>query len=233
MSENNTSNTKYNAKIYNEKLPKTVFEPLRKFAESDCLLVPKSSKNYGLANKPNNCHLNVKEHVEKMGGTAINGWLLCRNQSIINAGIWMWAFHSVWLTDDNQLLDVTRDANYENCSFTTFLPDKTRRTNLDEGINYNNVVVFENARTANLLSQSLSLELQAGTLYWTVNQLRNIKKIDDHSGMYRSLRAEYPKNIDLIKKQYGVTIQNSRIVQSPANDEFSEDIFFDFSLSAA
>ena len=224
----------FNAKNYSDKLPKTIRQPLQQFAGNDCLLVKRWDDDFGLERREGNCHLNVKGYIDALGGEMVSGWLLCRNRRLKDVGMWVWSFHSVWLTDENELLDVTDDESYKTNAFTTFLPDATRCVDLDEGINYNNIVIFENEAFAKHYGNSINAETHAGIVYWMSDDMRRVKEITQHSGQYRWLNDEYKNNQTMLYEQYGIAIIDNQIVKTDAaNDMLSADVLFDFSLSCA
>lgn len=224
----------FNAKNYSEKLPKTIRQPLQQFAGSDCLLVKRWSDDFGLERGEGNCHLNVKGYIDALGGEMVNGWLLCRNRRLKDVGMWVWSFHSVWLTDENELLDVTDDESYKTNAFTTFLPDANRHVDLEEGINYNNIVIFENEAFAKHYGNSINAETHAGIVYWMSDNMMRVKELNQHSGEYCWLNDEYKNNQTKLYEQYGIAIIDNQIVKTEAaNDKLSADVMFDFSLSCA
>ena len=224
----------FNAKNYSDKLPKTIRQPLQQFAGNDCLLVKRWSDDFGLETKEGNCHFNVKGYVEALGGETVNGWLLCRNKQLMNVGIWLWSFHSVWLTDENELLDVTEDKNYKTNAFTTFLPDLSRRVDLEEGVNYNNIVIFETEAIAKHYGQSIGVDIKAGTVYWMSEDMLRVRELTEHTGQYRWLHKEYKHNQSMLLQKYGIAIVDDKIVKTDAaNDNLSADVLFDFSVHCA
>lgn len=224
----------FNAKNYTDKLPKTIRQPLQQFAENDCLLVKRWSDDSGLETKQGNCHINVKGYVDALGGKMVNGWLLCRDNKLMNVGVWVWSFHSVWLTKENELLDVTDDERYKNNAFTTFIPDEARKVNLDEGINYNNIVIFDNEAIAKHYGNSIGVEIKPGVIYWISDDMLRVKELTQHSGQYRWLHDEYKHNHSLLLQKYGIAIIDDRMVKTgAANDRISADLLFDFSLNCA
>lgn len=224
----------FNSKIYSDKLPKTIRQPLTQFAGNDCLLVRKWADDLGLENRDGNCHINVKGYVDALGGEMVNGWLLNRNKRFMKVGLWSWSFHSVWLTDEDELLDVTNNTYYETNAFTTFIPDSTRKFDLDEGINYNNIVIFDNKAFAQHYGNSIGVEVNEGVVYWATEDMLRLKTLTEHSGQYRLLHNEYKNNISLLHQKYGIAIVDNKIVKTDsANDDLSADVLFDFSLSCA
>jgi hypothetical protein len=224
----------FNAKNYSDKLPKTIRQPLQQFAGNDCLLVKRWSDDFGLEAKEGNCHFNVKGYIDALGGEMVNGWLLCRSKQMMKVGMWVWSFHSVWLTDENELLDVTEDEQYKNNAFTTFLPDVARKVDLDEGINYNNIVIFENEAFAKHYGNSIGVDVKAGVVYWMSEDMMRLKELTEHSGQYRWLHKGYIHNHSMLYEKYGIAIVDDRVVKlDAANDNLSADVLFDFSLSCA
>lgn len=224
----------FNAKNYSDKLPKTIRQPLQQFAENDCLLVKRWNDDFGLERRKGNCHLNVRGYVEALGGEMVNGWLLFRSKRLLNAGVWVWSFHSVWLTDEKELFDVTDDEQYKNNAFSTFIPDSTRRVNFEEGINYNNIAIFENQSFATHYGESIGVDIKVGEVYWISDDMLRVKTLEQHSGEYRWLHDEYKRNKEMLYEKYGIAIVNNKIVKTDAaNDNLSADVLFDFSLSCA
>lgn len=224
----------FNAKNYSDKLPKTIRQPLTQFAGNDCLLVKKWNDDFGLETRQGNCHFNVKGYVDALGGEMVNGWLLYRKRTLLDVGLWVWGFHSVWLTDEGDLFDVTDDACYKNNAFTTFIPDSTRKVNFDEGINYNNVAIFENQAFAKHYGESIGVDLKAGTVYWMSDDMMRVRELNQHSGQYRWLNDEYKHNQTLLYQKYGIAIVDNKIVRTEsANENLPAEVLFDFSLRTA
>jgi len=224
----------FNSKIYSEKLPKSIRGSLQQFAGNDCLLVKKCIDDYGLEKRAGNCHNNVKGYVEALGGEMINGWLLNRNKRLMSVGLWVWSFHSVWLTDENELLDVTDDKHYKTNAFTTFIPDAIRKVDLEEGVNYNNIVIFENEAFAKHCGSRIGVDIKVGIVYWVSEDMLRMKELSEHSGQYRLVHKEYKNNISMLHQKYGIAIVDNKIVKTDsANDDLSADVLFDFSLSYA
>jgi hypothetical protein len=224
----------YNAKNYTDKLPKSIRQPLKQFAGNDCLLVKRLSDDLSLETKEGNCHFNVKGYVDTLGGKMLNGWLLCRNKKFMNVGMWVWSFHSIWLTDENELLDITEDQNYKNNTFTTFIPDVIRKVDMDEGINYNSIVIFDNKPFAKHFGDAIGVDIKADVIYWVSDDMMRVKELTEHSGQYRWLHKGYTKNHSLLYEKYGIAIVDNRVIEiDAANDQLSADVLFDFSLSCA
>tara|TARA_B100000795_G_C22597135_1_gene359734 strand:- start:3 stop:719 length:717 start_codon:yes stop_codon:yes gene_type:complete len=70
------------------------------------------------------CHSNVTELVERIGGKAIRGyWLQRKKNGTMTAFIW----HSIWETPEGKWVDVTASStkNYETCKELDFIPVAT------------------------------------------------------------------------------------------------------------
>lgn len=224
----------FKAKNYSDKLPNSIKNSLKQFTNNDCLLVKRMTDDFGLERRSGNCHFNVMEYVDAFGGEVVNGWLLYRNKRLLNIGMWIWSFHSIWLTDKNELLDITDDKQYQNNAFSTFIPDANRRVNFEEGINFNNIVIFENKAFAKHYGNTIGIDIEVGEIYWISDDMLRLRTLVQHSGEYRWLHKEYKNNIARLHEKYGIAIVDGKLVKTDvANDEFSSDLLFDYSLSCA
>jgi hypothetical protein len=217
--------------LYTQKIPSNVREGMSKLTGDDCYLIKRRKK--GLTGKgiQGNCHFNVQQWVDKIGGERIRGWLLYRNRSLMNKGLWIWVFHSVWKTPEGEIVDVTQDSTYEGSDFTTVWFDKSRDIDLLEGTSYNNVVVFENFNSASSFSKNVGVEALVGEPYWTTNSMSNILKISDHSGKYKWLDESFPNNIKLLESEYNCKVIDGKLVPNEgSSNKISSKIFFDYSV---
>ena len=220
----------YDSQIYNEKIPSYVLAPMLEFTQSDCLLVKKRRRGATSKGKTGNCHVNVQNWVDKIGGACVSGWLLNRDRRFLNKGIWIWSFHSVWLTPENKLADVTIDPIYENNDFVTFWTDKNRIAEWKTGKNYNNIVIFQHADIAKRnLSENL-VNPKSGEIYWATLNLQNLRAIGQHDGMYRHIKKEFPENIKFMEEKYGLTFSNGKLVSLNGKGSYSSELLFDTSL---
>lgn len=224
------------AKIYTNKLPITIQSALKNFSGNDCYLIKKTKDNLGLERKSGNCHINVQQYIDKLGGEMLNGWLLFRDKKIISYGLWVWSFHSVWKTTDGKLIDVTSDKMYEGSEFTTFLPDATRKFDGAEGVGYNNIIVLENKSFADKFGMSIGRQVEVGKVYWAIDNFKAVKELDEHSGQYRYITEEYPHNIKLLEEKYNVVPDGNGLKPKPGATidprGVPVDLLFDFSLGA-
>lgn len=224
------------AKLYTNKLPTVLQEPLKSFSGNDCYLVAKAKDNMGLEQKSGNCHLNVQQYIDKFGGEMVNGWLLYRNKSILNLGMWAWSFHSVWKKSDGKVVDVTKDKMYEGNDFTTFLPDSSRKFDNAEGIGYNNIVLLESKSFADKFGMSIGKEIDVGKVYWAIDTFKAIKDLNEHSGQYRYITNEYPHNIKLLEEKYNVMPDGNGLKPKPGATMDPRgvpvDLLFDFSVGS-
>ena len=217
--------------IYTHKIPSNVRNGMSTFSGDECYLVRRRKK--GLTGKgiQGNCHFNVQGWVDKIGGERLSGWLLYRNRSLINKGIWVWIFHSLWKTPEGQVVDVTQDSNYEGSDFTTVWLDKSRDIDIKEGTSYNNVIVFENSTSANIFTKNLGSEVLVGIPYWATPSMNHIRKISEHTGKYRWIDESFPNNINLLESEYNCKVKDGKLVPNQgANNQISTKIFFDYSV---
>ena len=221
----------YATKQYSSKLPSSVKEALFKFSGNHCLEVKRLKETLGLSQLQGRCHQNVLDHVAAYGGEMVNGWLLGKNSRLNKLGVWLWSFHSVWLTDEGLLIDVTEDRNYVSGTRTIFIPDTARRFDLTEGIAYNNIVAFENWRIGKHFSEKIKASLRPNKVYWTNSGIDLVRTLEQHSGQYRLLYG-YSKNIKMLEEKYGVVIGSTlKIESSRGATRLPVDALFDFSLS--
>jgi hypothetical protein len=99
---------------------------------------PTIVRNMDIKENIRNCHLNVKEAVEKYGGSHIYGWYIQINDNISSEfyGIYDAMFHSNWLQSDGELISVTPDPKHEK--FHIFLHDPIRKYDWVNRVSYNN-----------------------------------------------------------------------------------------------
>lgn len=225
----------YNARLFTDKLPDKIIAPLKEFAGNDCYLIKRDVDRKSLLSNQNNCHINVKKYIEKFGGEMLNGWLLCRKDEWIDKlGLWVWHYHSVWIKPDGKIVDVTDNRNYRNLPLSTFIPDAKRKIDLDNGIAYNSIAVFENARVANIFADASgeTRQLLPGTVYWTTNQVKYFRGLDEHTGEYRHIRSEYAENLKMLEEKYGFIVKDNKLTPvDPDVGYVPVDVFFDFSMS--
>lgn len=227
------TNKVLNVKPYTNKIPPKVRVAMENFADGDCLLVERNTKDIDGVVKQGNCHLNVKQLVDKFGGELVCGWLLYRSNQFINDGFYAWNYHAVWLTADNKLYDVTEDRTYGDALYSTFWVDKKRTVDLDKGVSYNCIVAMENRDYADAFGKSVGQQVNLGEVYWATGNYRHIKKLSEHSGIYKLMRPEYPENIKSLEKEYNCKIVDGKLIPNKGNDDkVSIDIVFDYSLSS-
>jgi len=217
--------------IYTHKIPSNVRDGMSTFSGEECYLIRRRKK--GLTGKgiQGNCHFNVQGWVDKIGGERLTGWLLYRNRSLINKGLWVWVFHSLWKTPEGQIVDVTQDSTYEGSDFTTVWLDKSRDIDISEGTSYNNVVVFENNTSAKNFTKNVGTEALVGIPYWTTPSMNDILKISEHTGKYRWVDESFSENIKLLESEYNCKVKDGKLVPNEgASNQISSKIFFDYSV---
>lgn len=228
---------------YTDKLPFQLNEILKAFTGSECVMVRKIKDNDKRkiknisASASGNCHLNVKAYIDKFGGKAQCGWLLSRVPKLLEREMYVWNFHSAWLTPDNKLLDVTNDKYYIGRDKTIFVADTQRVADIVEGLSYNNFIVFTNSNVVRQYGDAVDLPLELYKQYWCDNTLRRFIPIDEHTGVYRLINKEYTNNLKKMCEEYEVDIINGRPIPKP-NSKYDvlgalpTQILFDYSLNS-
>lgn len=224
----------YDARLHTDKLPANIVDGLKNFSGNDCYLIKRDVDRKSFLCNKNNCHLNVMKRIEKFGGEMINGWLLSKNKMFLDMGIWVWSYHSVWLTPKGKIVDVTDNEDYKNLPLSTFIPDFNRKIDLENGIAYNTIVIFDNFRVADKLAEASNEDRQlvSGVVYWTTSSVKFFRELDEHSGQYLIFRKEYPQNLKKLEEQYECRVEGNRLIpNNPAVNQMQSNIFFDFSVS--
>ena len=220
---------------YADKLTPALNSLLKSFAGGECIMVRKIKSKDTIKGKAGNCHINVKQYVDKDGGSSISGWLLGRIPHLIEKGMYVWNFHSVWLKPDNKLIDVTDDQHYLGRDKTIFVPDSTRVPDLTEGTSFNSFLVFTERAFAEHYGKSIGKEIRVNTPYWCDNTMTRLIDIDKHSGVYRLLSTEYKHNYQRMCDEYELDIVNGKPVPKVGSKyEFAVpvEMMFDYSVSS-
>ena len=202
---------------YADKLPPSLNAVLKSFTGGECVMVRKAKEKEKITGKAGNCHYNVKVVVDKNGGSMVSGWLLSRNPSLMDKGMYIWNFHSVWMKPDGKLLDVTEDRHYEGRDKTIFVPDVTRKPDLDEGTSYNSFVVFTEGAFARHYGTSIGREIVTNKPYWADNLVRTLIEVDEHSGVYRLVLSQDSPNYKRMCDEYEIDFINGRPVPRPGS----------------
>lgn len=222
------------SKNYTNKINQKVASEMKMFTNQECILVKRIIDKNSEYSKEGKCHLNVQHMVKNYGGEQIYGWLLTRNKQLINkCGVWHWMFHSVWKNKDGELIDVSKDTNYEGQEFSTFWLDANRKADLDEGLFYNSIVSFENVEFAKRNLGYLESDSKNGEIFWTNNKISHFKKIDEHNGQYYMLNNTFKKNYEKLEEKYGLKFVNGQLVSQNDSDSVDVDAMYDFSLNLA
>ena len=148
-------------------------------------------------------------------------------------GIWVWSYHSVWLTPKGKIVDVTDNEDYKNLPLSTFIPDFNRKIDLENGIAYNTIAIFDNFKVADKFSKANNenRQLVSGVVYWTTSLIKFFRELSEHSGQYLIFRNEYPQNLKKLEEQYDCKVEGNKLVpNNPAVNKFKTDVFFDFSV---
>lgn len=222
---------------YSDKLPESLNQVLKSFTGCECIMVRKIKDKGMIKGKAGNCHLNVQALIDKEGGTSVSGWLLTRVPQLIEKGLYIFAFHSVWQKPDGKLVDVTEDKNYVGRDKSIFVPDASRVPDLIEGTSYNNFAVFTNPAIANYFGKFVNKNIIANKLYWCDAGATRLLDIDEHSGVYRLVTANYTENYKKLCDEYEIDFVNRRPVFRPdskyaAVENLPVRMFFDYGLSS-
>lgn len=216
---------------YKNKLPKTIVQAMQQVTGDDCYIINRRIKGVTGNGENNNCHFNVQDLVERIGGERISGWLLLRDKALYRNGIYVWTFHSIWKTPENKYVDVTKSEQYGNEKLATFWHDSQRHADLIEGTAFNSVITLENEKAVQIIEKATSTLLAIEKAYWTVNDMRLFSELDDHSGEYRFLLNQYPQNIKLLEEKYNCKMEGRGFVSNNGDDTVSSKMLFDFAVS--
>ena len=215
---------------YSGKIPKSVRLPMAEFTSSDCVLVDRHFAS-GSRSQQGNCFINVARQAKKYGGQSIHGWMLNYNENIQAMGMWSWQFHAIWETPWDTWLDISKFHSYDSIGnkFTWFWIDKKRKANIQEGTAYNSVIAFERMPPPNIYDES-AFPIKVGQLYWTAGGFGHLKKLSQHSGVYRFCTKNYPRNVELLESKYGIRKQGNSVVSVTGSDSVPHDALFDFNI---
>jgi len=223
--------TTYATKHYSSKLPRRVNDAMWQFSGNHVLAVKRLKETLGLSQAEGFCHTNVLEHVAAHGGQIVSGWMLENNAILVNNGLLIWSFHSVWRTKEGLLIDVTNDSSSPQRSRTIFLPERLRTYDSINGIAYNNIVILTTPKLARHVSKQVGVEMSANKVYWMNNDMTNVRKLTDHSGQYRDVSPEFPENLELLEQRYGAVIKPDGSVFLKDLSKNRSDMIFDFGVS--
>lgn len=178
-----------------------------------------------------NCHTNVSKQIEEFGGSLLNGWLLTKKSSLINNGIWRWTYHSVWMKNNDECYDITKDKDNSR-DYSTFVVDSNRKINLKVGITYNDILIIESQELVSAYNETgaYDFEVKSGVAYWVLPDLSRIRDTVNYDGRYRLIRPEYPLNSKMIEEQYDLKIINGKLVSNTGSQEVNSNMLFEFSL---
>ena len=98
-----------------------------------------------------------------------------------------------------------------------FVPDIARVPDIEQGLAYNNFVVFTDANFARLFGENIGKKLASNKPYWCDRSVRLLLEIDEHTGIYRVVSTDYPKNKQMMCDEYEIDIVNGRPVPRPGS----------------
>lgn len=222
---------------YADKLPPSLNVVLKSFTACECSMVRKIKEKDKLNNRAGNCHVNVKAYVDNFGGLSVSRWILNRNSSLSDRGMFVWTFHSVWQKPDGKWLDVTEDKHYIGRDKSIFIPDSQRVPDLKEGLSHNNFLVIVEPKFAEYYGNSTGFKIITNKVYWTDTVMLRMLDTNEHSGVYRLITPEYPDNIKMMCDEYELEIVNGKPKPKPGS-KFEKagalpiKMIFDYSISS-
>lgn len=221
---------------YADKLPPSLNDELKKFTGNECVMVRYLKVKGKPIAKAGNCHLNVKSFVDSHGGKAVSGWIFYRDPELINKGLYVWIFHSIWEMPDGKWVDVTEDKRYKGRDKSIFVPDAVRLPDMVAGLTYNNFMIFTEPKFAAEYGNYIGENLRTNEIYWTDPEMLRIRRTEQFNGIYRLISPDYPNNIKILCEEYEVDIVNGNLVPKPGSKyaeigAFPAKIFFDYSFS--
>jgi hypothetical protein len=219
-------------RAYSEKIPNTVRIAMSDFTAGECYLVRRRKRGATSEGAQGNCHVNVQAWVDKKGGKRIPCWMLYRDRKLESSGLWIWIFHSLWQSPENEISDVTQHEAYANADYTTVWFDAKRDVDLEQGISFNNILCLATQQAADTLSNTLGYQIEVGKCYWATSSLSVVVPLDGHSGQYRWITREFPQNIRKLEEQYDCLVTADGFQpKTPNATRISTQIFLDYSLS--
>jgi hypothetical protein len=93
-----------------------------KTTQNDCYLIKRRVNGVTGNGLELDCHKNVQDLVDRIGGKRISGWLLVRQCQLVNQGVFLWMFHIIWQTPEGECVDVTESDVYRDRPIATFCP---------------------------------------------------------------------------------------------------------------
>lgn len=218
-------------KLYNDKIPATVRAAMRAFTQQDCYLVRRRKRGATSKGAQGNCHANVQAWVDKKGGTRIPCWMLYRSRKLESSGLWIWIFHSLWRSPENEISDVTQHEAYADADYTTVWLDAKRDADLKEGISFNNVLCLATQQAADSLSNKIGYQIEVGKCYWATSSLSVVVPLEGHSGQYRWVTRDFPNNIRKLEEEYDCLVTEEGLRPTSADiKQISAQVFLDYSI---
>jgi len=94
---------------------------IRETFKSEIVKVPVRHEGMTGSGYSNRCHHNVQLLVNTYGGSRIGGFIVVNNIKIRNENVIELLYHSIWMTPENKIVDVTAN-NFTEDSQINFLP---------------------------------------------------------------------------------------------------------------
>ena len=153
-------------KNYTSKLSKTNRRVMYKLAGGWCLEVIRRLEGKTGSGEHLNCHSNVQDFVDRIGGERVEGWVKTPVPGTSKAGVTLWAFHSLWKTPEGELVDCTQSQHLLDEKTAIFWLDEKRSVDLEEGVGHGAVAVFERDEGIRGRETYNGKRLEKGKGYW-------------------------------------------------------------------
>jgi hypothetical protein len=215
--------TKYTEIRREDKLQKQHRDALKKLSDGEIYWCERRLEGKTGSGTQAQCHTNVQYWVDKIGGSRVDGWAYNENKFWISKNIHIWYWHSLWLTPENRLVDVTVNEQLGERNKLTFLTDEHRETDVVEGIGYNNIVIIGDAKLLGQINTTNGTEHEQWTAFWSDSQIKHTEGLDEFDGRYRWFAEEYVENnAKLLEQKYDVKVEDGKLT---GNKQMRKDIF--------
>ena len=184
-------------------LPPLVEQRMRDFAGHGPLQI----RHPGAAREGSDlfCHALVREQVTRHGGRQCYGWLhSVPAPSDARHGAHGVTFHSVWLSPEGQLVDLSPHG-FSRDGWSLFIPDARRAYDFIGERGYNALVIYTDIRHCRHVRQLNGLALRPGALYWASHLY--LLPVDAYTGRFRRASRHLPE----IQARYGLKTEEGRL----------------------
>jgi len=176
--------TMYTEKRAEQRIEYFQRQAIKKICDGEVYLIERRIKGKTGAGERAMCHPNVQQWVNKIGGERVEGWLYVNNKNLIGYGLHTWVWHSVWYTPEKKLVDCTFSDWMKERTQGIFMPDTTRKSDLDSGTFFDNILYVSNKKAVKTLRESYGAEAEVGKLYWTTDNGNNLRLMESEDGKW-------------------------------------------------